>query len=232
MSPDLLDRPVWTALSSRQTAFSLGGERARRFVPEVGPLAAARDDSPESLVELAELIREGGSLLLLQADPIVLPRGVVAVSRAAGVQMIAEVVALKEVAPVTTEARIERLTEEDVPAMVALARLTKPGPFASRTPNLGDFWGVKEDGVLVAMAGERMKQPGYTELSGVCSHPAARGRGLARALSAAVARRIFERGEQPYLHAYATNVPAIRLYESLGFRLRSTMFVAEIARAG
>jgi predicted GNAT family acetyltransferase len=125
---------------------------------------------------------------------------------------------------------IERLTAADVPAMVALATLTRPGPFALRTPCLGEFWGIKEGGVLIAMAGERLKHQGHTEVSGVCTHPSARGRGLAKALSAHVAQRILDRGESPYLHAYAQNKPAIRLYESLGFRLRCEMHVAAIER--
>jgi predicted GNAT family acetyltransferase len=82
------------------------------------------------------------------------------------------------------------------------------------------------------MAGERMKQAGFTEVSGVCTHPDVRGRGLARLLSAHVARRILARGETPYLAAYATNTPAIRLYESLGFRPRCEVNVVMVARAG
>ncbi|TIU40383.1 MAG: GNAT family N-acetyltransferase, partial [Mesorhizobium sp.] len=96
---------------------------------------------------------------------------------------------------------------------------------------LGEFWGVKIDGRLAAMAGERMKQPGYSELSGVCSHPDFRGGGLARLLSLFVANRIMARGEVPYLHAFANNAAAIKLYESIGFRLRSAMNIAVVQRA-
>jgi predicted GNAT family acetyltransferase len=128
-----------------------------------------------------------------------------------------------------SDRNLERLGDDDFPAMVALATTTKPGPFATRTPSLGTFWDVKDAGMLIAMAGERMRHDGFTEVSGVCVPPAPRGRGLARMLSALVAERIVERGETPYLHAYATNTAAIRLYESLGFRLRSKMHVAAIA---
>ncbi|TIX24074.1 MAG: GNAT family N-acetyltransferase, partial [Mesorhizobium sp.] len=98
--------------------------------------------------------------------------------------------------------------------------------------NLGDFWGVRIGGRLVAMAGERMKQPGYTELSGVSSHPEFRGGGLGRLLSLFVASQIMARGEIPYLHAYASNAAAIGLYESIGFRLRSTMNMAVVQSDG
>jgi predicted GNAT family acetyltransferase len=227
MSAHPLDRPVWNALSTKLAGFALGGERARRFAPDIGPLAGACDDTPESLAELAALIPSDGTLLVLQADEIVLPPNTVALTTASGVQMVATELAL----PANSEHHVERLTDEDFPAMLALATLTKPGPFAARTPMLGEFWGVKDRGVLVAMAGERMRHDGFTEVSGVCTHPDARGRGLARTLSALVAARIVQRGETPYLHAYATNTAAIQLYESLGFRLRTMMNVAAIAKA-
>ncbi|MBI5478933.1 MAG: GNAT family N-acetyltransferase [Deltaproteobacteria bacterium] len=228
VSSHILDRPAWNALATRQRSVASGGDRARRFAPDIGPLAGARDDGPASLAELAKLVPGDGTLLLLQADPIVLPPGLVATTTAMGVQMVAE--RLARGAVTAYERAGQRLPDADAPAMLALATLTKPGPFARGTPTLGEFWGLKEGGVLVAMAGERMKHHGFTEVSGVCTHPDARGRGLARALSALVAARIVERGETPYLHTYATNTAAIRLYESLGFRRRCAMHVAAVAR--
>lgn len=229
MSGHVLDRPVWNALSTRQADFASGGDRARRFVPSIGPLAGTRDDAPESLAELAELVPTDAPLLLLQADPITLPAQLRAAMTADGVQMVAD--DLSREAASVDDGRIARLDERDYPEMLALATLTKPGPFAARTPSLGAFWGVRDGGALVAMAGERMRHDGFTEVSGVCTHPSARGRGLARQLSALVAARILERGETPYLHAYAANTAAIRLYESLGFQLRCMMHVASVVRA-
>lgn len=223
---DVLIRPVWDALAHVQAGVSIGGERARRFAPDIGHLAAARDDAPESLAALAALVPSSGTLLLLQGDEIVLPPGTVAVTTAQGVQMLAS--RLVAVAP---RADIEQLTEADGAAMLALATLTKPGPFAARTQSLGEYWGIKERGVLVAMAGERMRHTGFTELSGVCTHPSARGRGYSRALCAWVAARIIARGDTPYLQAYSTNTPAIELYLSLGFAIHRTMNVAALATA-
>ena len=225
MTAHLLDRPVWSSLATRHARFALGGDRARRFAPEIGPLAGSRDDEPESLAELADLVPVDATLLLLQTDPIVLPPSLVATTTAPGVQLVLE--RLAEVAP---DPAIVPLGPDDVPAMLALAALTRPGPFGPRTPELATFFGVKDGDVLVAMAGERLAQPGYAELSGVCTHPDARGRGLARHLSAHVARRILGRGETPYLHAYAGNAPALALYESLGFRRRCAVNVAAVAR--
>ncbi|MCP9231177.1 GNAT family N-acetyltransferase [Mesorhizobium sp. LMG 17147] len=221
----LLDRPIWSALQTRHRAFAQGNDLARRYRPSIVPFAATGADDAESLRALEQLVSAGESVILLQSDAIALPAGLFATSTAAGVQMIAE-------RPLQTvsDQRVQRLTRDDAAEMLALALLTKPGPFTLEALSLGDFWGVKIEGRLVAMAGERMKQPGYTELSGVCSHPEFRGGGLGKLLSLFVANRIVARGEVPYLHAYASNATAIRLYESIGFRLRSTMNVAVVQR--
>ncbi|RVD54247.1 GNAT family N-acetyltransferase [Mesorhizobium sp. M2D.F.Ca.ET.185.01.1.1] len=223
----ILDRPVWSALETRQRTFAEGGDLARRYRPSIIPFAATATDDPENLHALGRLLPPGENAILAQADSIVLPPALVATMTADAVQMIAEQ-ALQAVA----DARIEQLTRQDAAEMLALASLTKPGPFTLEALSLGEFWGVKIDGRLAAMAGERMKQPGYSELSGVCSHPDFRGGGLARLLSLFVANRIVARGEVPYLHAFANNAAAIRLYESIGFRLRSAMNIAVVRRAG
>ena len=122
--------------------------------------------------------------------------------------------------PDVDDPRLVPLGNEDAPDMLALAQLTEPGPFATRTHELGQFWGVKQDGQLIAMAGERMRQPGYSEISAICTHPDHRGLGLGKSLCLKVTRSILDRGETPYLHAFADNATAIRLYEGLGFRGR------------
>lgn len=221
----ILDRPAWSALTSRHAALSQGGELARRYDPTIVPFAAACADSEESLQALGELPGPDESLVFVQADPIVLPRGFVATLTADGVQMI-----LKRVPPKVSDERIERLTEADAAEMLDLATLTKPGPFTLRAQALGEFWGIKVDGRLAAMAGERMKADGFTEVSGVCTHPDFQGRGLGKLLSIFMTHRVLDRGETPFLHAFATNKAAIALYESIGFELRSMMNVAAIRR--
>ena len=219
----VLDRPVWNALATRHAALAEGGALARRYDPSIVPFAAARDDSRECLAALAALPRPGELMALAEPGPVAPPPGFVVVRAGPGVQMT-----LAGAPDPVADARIERLTETDAPEMLALAKLTQPGPFTLRAQALGDFFGVRIDGRLAAMAGERMKQEGYAELSGVCADPDFRGRGLARLLSVFVARRILARGETPYLHAWADNVGAIGLYDSIGFQTRTMLNFAII----
>ena len=221
-----LDRPIWTALTTRHADLAVGGERARRYLSDIEPFIAAADDEPESLAEFARLIPGGEELLTIQAGPVRLAPGVRLASERPAVQMIAE----DPVRGPRPEGA-EPLDDADVPEMIALAELTRPGPFRAQTHRLGQFWGIRRDGRLAAMAGERMKLPGMSELSGVCVHPDWRGHGYARALSMFVASEIVNRGEAPFLHAYADNLAAVRLYESLGFALRSEMRALVVARA-
>jgi predicted GNAT family acetyltransferase len=222
-----LDRPAWSALNTRHAQFARGGALAKRYDPSIVPFAATAADDPASLHALAEIVPIGDSVLFAQADEIVLPQGFTATTTAQGVQMVAS----QSPAQIEDE-RIEPLAETDAPEMLALAMLTRPGPFSLRAQRLGRFWGIRIDGRIAAMAGERMKQPGLTELSGVCSHPDFRGQGLARVLSLFVAQAIFAGGDTPYLHAYATNAAAIKLYESIGFKLRRTIGVVMAQRQG
>jgi predicted GNAT family acetyltransferase len=226
MSP--LDRPVWSSLNTWHSATSIGGALARRYAPQVNLFASARDDTPQALAALAALVGAGEHIFILQVPEIVVPPGLVADKEAKGVQMIAS-----RSAPVAPRHEdFLELTEADAPEMLALASLTQPGPFLARTHTMGRFIGIRIGGRLAAMAGERFRFPGYTEVSGVCTHPDFRGRGLARRLSTAVSAGIAARGEQPFLHAWKTNLPAIGLYESLGFEIRTDVNVAVLERAG
>jgi predicted GNAT family acetyltransferase len=222
-----LDRPVWASLSSRHAALSVGGTLARRYAPDVNLFASARDDTATALTALAALVRPGERVFVLQVPDIVVPSGFGLIKAARGVQMIAT----RSVPAAAGTEDIVTLTDADAPEMLALATLTEPGPFLARTHAMGRFLGIRIGARLAAMAGERFRFPGYTEVSGVCTHPDFRGRGLARRLSAAVAANIEARGERPFLHAWKTNLAAITLYESLGFGIRTEVNVAVLERS-
>jgi predicted GNAT family acetyltransferase len=216
-----LDVPVWASLT-HAPHLAEGGDLAKRFRRDVNLFASACDDSLSSLAALSGLVRKGESIFVLQVPAIRVPNGLVVARAAQGVQMLAT----RPLAPQTGDNTIVELGDADAPEMVALAQLTEPGPFQARTHTMGHFIGVRIDGRLAAMAGERMHFPGFTEVSGVCTHPDFRGQGLARRLSSVVANAIQQRGEQPFLHAWTSNHAAIALYESLGFKLRATVQVA------
>lgn len=216
----ILDRPVWNALAGRQSEFAIGGPLAKRYQSDVEPFVATRDDSEESMAALGSLVDTYGECLLLQAGNIPVPDGIRVEKSAIGVQMVGE-----GHRATAHEDRIVVLDDSDVAEMIALAHLTEPGPFLPRTHMLGQFWGIRDAGRLVAMAGERMKVEGFAEVSGVCTHPDYRGQKFAANLSKHVACQIIKRGETPFLHAYADNMSAIRLYEALGFRIRTEVVV-------
>jgi len=221
-----LDRPVWHTLTTRHAALASGDARAWRIDAGVGPFAAPAGADEDSLSALAALLPAGEELWLVEREALPLPRSLRLRQEASLDQMVAEAVALP--APAF---EIRPLGEADAPEMLALATLTRPGPFRMRTHALGTFVGVRDGGRLVAMAGERMKVPGFTEVSGVCTHPDYRGRGYAAQLMRAVASRIIAQGDAAFLHVYPDNGGAIALYQALGFRRRSGMHLQIVERA-
>ena len=222
----MLDRPIWHSLNQAHAHFSLGDETARRFQPDVNMFASAVDDTPEAMARLADLISPGEACYILQVPDIRIPDTLSLLKQARGVQMVYQHADLSA----CLEDDIIALDATDAPEMLALATLTEPGPFLPRTHEMGRFWGVRIDGRLAAMAGERMRFDGHTEVSGVCAHPDFRGRGLAKRLSAKVTREILARGDTPFLHAWATNDTAIGLYESLGFAIRCEVDAAVLEK--
>ncbi len=220
-----LDRPVWATLM-HMPHLAEGGDLARRYRRDVNFFASARDDSAQSLAALAQIVRGDDTVFILQVPEIRIPDGLFAAREAQGVQMVA----MRAIDAEEGVDEIVVLGDADAPEMLALATLTEPGPFLERTHTMGRFIGVRIDGRLAAMAGERMRFPGFTEVSGVCTHPDFRGRGLARRLSSVVAHNIQQRGDQAFLHAWTSNRTAITLYENLGFEFRTAVRVAVLKR--
>jgi predicted GNAT family acetyltransferase len=226
MGGHVLDRPVWNALTSRQAALAEGDARAWRLAEDYGVFVAAADASAGSAAAVRALIPEGGELWTIEAEAMPVPAGTRVTKEALLHQMVAG--ALTPAPPPAFE--IVPLGDAEAQEMFVLARLTEPGPYNAGTHRLGDFVGVKAGGRLVAMAGERMRPRGFTEVSGVCTHPEFRGRGYAGALMRQVTAAVLARGETAFLHSYASNAGAIALYESLGFRFRSEIIATVLAR--
>lgn len=225
MTEHILDRPIWNALNTKHSGYALGGGNARRFEPDICPLGGVGDESEQSLQELSELVLKYGRLVIAQAAELKLPDGLKIVSQTTCEQMVLDNPNLDH----EHDYKIERLNADDADEMLALANLTMAGLFDKRTQVLGEYWGVRQDGELVAMAGERLKNPGLTEISGVCTHPNFQRRGLNKCICADLAKRIIARGEQPYLHYYSSNEAAKALYQKLGFKVRQTLNVMEMA---
>ena len=221
----LLDRPVWNALNSGWAALAEGDDRARRLSPDYGPFGAAAGGSKEELDALAALVPAGGELWIVEREGVPVPAQATVARRGVLSQMIVE-----RFTPKRRPIEAIELGDADAAEMQALAALTRPGPFGRLTHRLGGFVGVRHEGRLVAMAGERMRIDGFCEVSGVCTHPEAQGRGLAGALMSIVCERMLARGETPFLHSYAHNAGAIGLYESLGFRYRATIQLSVLTR--
>jgi GNAT superfamily N-acetyltransferase len=219
-APHPLDNPARAALLGPQAHMAQRCGAALRYPAEISPFVGLPDDlGPEAWDDLARLAGPAGivSTAGVTADP---PPGWEVLMRIDGVQLVADRVAA------VRDADTVSLGPADVPEMLDLVARTRPGPFLPRTIEFGGYLGIRRDGVLAAMAGERLRPPGWTEVSAVCTAPQFRGEGLATRLTLAVAAAIRDRGDTPFLHAAAENVSAIRLYSALGFRLRRrAMFV-------
>jgi predicted GNAT family acetyltransferase len=221
-----LDRPVWSALTTGDRQFAEGGPLALRFPADIAPFAATADDSPDAFAALRALISPEGRVTLVTLDKLKPYSGLEVVREAPVVQMIA-----LEATPLPShDLKPIVLGAADVPEMLDLATRTQPGPFGPRTHELGEYIGVRVDGALAAMAGERMRLDGCVEISAVCVDPEHRGKGYAAFLVAWLVHKLREEGVTPFLHAFTDN-PAIALYERLGFTTRKTLRLTVLSRA-
>jgi ribosomal protein S18 acetylase RimI-like enzyme len=212
-----LDNPVWSSLASAHARLGdfaeVDGGRAGRYQRGVCPFGAvAEQRDPSSWSALGDLLEGRAVFLIIEPDEV--PAGWEVVETIPGVQMDGT-----RLEP-ATDGEFTPLHPPDVPEMLALVGRTQPGPFLPRTIEMGAYVGLRRQGSLVAMAGERLHPAGWTEISAVCTEAAFRGQGIGTRLVRAVAAAIRGREERPFLHAAATNDPAIRLYRSLGFEMR------------
>ncbi|GAB2922997.1 GNAT family N-acetyltransferase [Paraburkholderia jirisanensis] len=216
-----LDAVIWHALTGRQRSLAVGDERAVRFATDVAPFGAIADTSAASFEALRSLVAQHGSVALVTPGELAVPSGFSVARRATLSQMVWQGRHEPEAAAEPTE--YVELDRRDVPDMLALTAATQPGPFGPRTIELGRYLGVRKEGKLAAMAGERLKLDGFTEISAVCVNPAFRGQGLAGSLMQQLIAATHARGETPFLHVFTTNHTAVALYRRLGFEQRHEM---------
>lgn len=217
-----LDRPAWSALTGRQRALASCGPHAVRLDPAMGVFLAGADTSAASVSAMADLIAAHPGSGVFEAEgsamDALFPAGVTVANRVVCLQMHCQALSA---AQTRDDLDFLSLGQADAAEMLDLATLTRPGPYRERTHALGDFIGLRRDGRLIAMAGQRLRVDGFIEISAVCTHPDWRGQGLAAALMRLQAERILTAGETPFLHAAHDNAAAVGLYESLGFRTRA-----------
>jgi ribosomal protein S18 acetylase RimI-like enzyme len=217
----LLDNPAWASLTGPHRAFAESYGQALRYAVDVAPFAGLPDD-PSAWDDLRALVGPGGTAVVIGA-PRDLPAAWTVTFRGDGVQLVAT--DAFETRPLDDAVLLGDADEDD---MLDLTERTRPGPFLRRTHTLGTYLGVRREGRLAAMAGERLRPPGWTEISAVCTDPDFRGQGLGTRLVQAVGHVVRARGDQPMMHASAANENAIRLYQSIGFAIRRevTFFAA------
>jgi ribosomal protein S18 acetylase RimI-like enzyme len=217
----VLDNPAWCSLTGPHARFAQSVGRAHRYHPDISIFVGMPDDpDDQAWSDLATLVGPGAQILI-NGDQPAAPDGWELLFSGNGVQMIDVAV---DAVP-DDEAIV--LGIADAEEMADLVERAKPGPWRPRTYELGTYLGIRRNGRLVAMAGERLQPTGWTEISAVCTDESYRGQGLAGRLVQAVAYTIRSRGDKVLLHAAITNTNAIRLYEKLGFEVRrETTFVA------
>lgn len=223
----VLDNPIWHALTTEHMHFAEGDGLARRYPVDIGPLAGMKDQGPQAYASLAQILGPDDVSVLFLESPPTLPEGWRLLQCFPMEQMICEKLSQTN----HHGFAIEKLITEDVPEMRRLAEATEPGPFRKRTIELGGYQGIRADGRLASMTGQRCGLTNFIEVSAVCTWPEFRGRGYANALVSAVANGVFEQNKAPFLGVRQDNAGAIRVYEKVGFKVRRTLYVVVLKRS-
>ncbi len=227
MALDPLSNIVWHSLTGPQSSLSAGTDRIRRFAPGFSQLIGAREREAPALDELAPFCAPDEHFYVLGWD------GTPPSGWQVDVDAEVDQLVYEHAAPEALDHRdIVRLDASHIARMIALTELTHPGPFAERTIEFGEYYGILEDDRLLAMSGERMHAGRLREISAVCTHPDAQGRGLARRLMNLLLRIQIGRGQMPFLHVMADNTHARALYERMGFRHHQRLACRVVSRTG
>ncbi|MCC7465818.1 MAG: GNAT family N-acetyltransferase [Saprospiraceae bacterium] len=221
-----LDNPAWHSLNEVHKSFNVGNEVIRLYQPDVCPFGGIQPSSPEVMSQLDDLIRPDSTFFILGELPP-LPEGYDMIHELLCVQMVC----MQSITMPNRESLVY-LNDNFREELVRLVQLVQPGYFQEKTCDMGDYFGIFQDGKLVAAAGERMRMNRFTEVSAVVTLPDFGGRGYAKQLVAHVVNKNLSAGNIPYLHVAEHNLSAIGLYEKLGFIKRRTIPLRKIRRAG
>lgn len=224
----ILDNPVWEALVSEDKRFNRGTHALAFFPEDVSPFVGMKHWDDHELAMLEKELPADRSFYVMIADRVRIPDCFQVVFTTTLYQMVCT-----RFQPIfDSSLSMRQLGDADVPAMLELTSLTKPGPFLQHTIDFGNYVGIHSDGELLAMAGERLHVNGYTEVSAVCTHPDHLGKGYASHLMSHACETVIQRGNIPFLHVKQDNTRAIAKYEHLGFSIRSAFYFAVIKRRG
>ncbi len=221
----LFTNPVWHALHGPHRHLAIVAEGACRYPADVAPFAAISAPERHSFEGLRSLLAPGESVWIVDYG-----------CTAPGLRVVESLGCLQMALPSNVDPPRESLevlplTAADADEMVALTELAFPGFFRSKTYRMGSYCGVRVEGKLIAMGGERLRIAAHPELSAVCTHPAHRGKGLASAVIGHLVRRHRREGLRSWLHVGAQNTRAVDLYSSLGFATVRTVMLHRIVRA-
>ena len=226
MMQHILDNPVWNALISGNKSLSIGNEIAKYFLKDVAPFAAVNTATKKELEALYDIADTGDSFAFFSSEEIDIQQPWKVSHCTHALQMVHH----KGTQLKTVVDDIVALSAKDVPAMLALTKLTNPGPFLTRTIEFGNYEGIFKNGELVAMTGQRMHPFDYIEVSAVCTHPEHTGHGYATNLIVRQVKNILAQSAIPFLHVKKENTNAIKLYNTLGFSVRKEMFIYGIKK--
>lgn len=221
---ELLDNPVWQALQTTHQSFAQGTSQVKRYPAGTLQFLGCADPASADINEILPWTTAGEQLIMIGELPV-LPDNWALVRQLDCIQMISD-----ETALVAVTAPVIALDEKDIPDMLALINQVQPGFFFKDTPLLGQYYGIRQEGQLVAVAGERTKVTGMVEVSAVCTHPAFTGRGYAQQLVAHIVNNNVAAGNALYLHFLTSNERARKVYELLGFKDRRPIVFWEIIR--
>jgi predicted GNAT family acetyltransferase len=222
----VLNNPIWHALNSRHAGLNIGSEQVKYFHESVSPFVAMDAWNAADLSAMEDLLPAGRSFYVLIPRKVSIPDSFEQLYTTPIYQMVCHSFQPQFL----SEQVVLEMGDSDVEEMITLTALTRPGPFSTGTMSFGRYIGIREEARLAAIAGERMKVKGHTELSAVCTHPDFLGKGYASHLMSLLCTAIIERGETPFLHVRADNPRAIRAYERLGFSISRDVFFAIIKK--